>query len=262
MGFREEPEDAVTPTAEDVPGVVGAFLIRNALSAAEVQGLEVVVRLAHVSHLPRRDSGGTTTRRESQHHKPVRVPVDALAPVCKRIRPFLPAVAGPDCEASLAEPGLEMSEFLRCYLYLPGDSSRPHFDRSYSKHTNHVQTAFSAYSVLLYLTSSCEGGGGHTTFFAPDLTLDVSADGLTVKQERHELSIAASVAPCCGDVLVFPHGRHPGCHPNPLHEGSPVVTGEKLLIRTDVMYNCALSKKGKRQGNVAVTSVEQRESDA
>ena len=35
--------------------------------------------------------------------------------------------------------------------------------------------------------------------------------------------IVARVVPRCGDALVFPHGRHRGCHPDPLHEGSEVL---------------------------------------
>jgi len=248
--FEEGGGDALAPTVEMIPGVPGAFLIRGAFSKEEAESLGLVVRLAHTSEMPRRDSGLTTTRRGSQHHKPVRVHVADLASFAKRIRPFLPAVAGPNCDSELAEPGLEVSEFLRCYLYLEGESSRPHYDRSFSKSANHVQTAFSAYSMLLYLTDACEGAGGQTTFFAPDPKLEVSADGFTVKQDRCELAIAATVVPSCGDVLIFPHGKQSGCHPSPLHEGSPVVHGEKLLIRTDVMYNCPAPRKGKKQGKI------------
>ena len=53
----------------------------------------------------------------------------------------------------------------------------------------------------------------------------------------------ATVVPHCGDVLIFPHGNMNGCHPNPLHEGSTVLSGEKCLIRTDLVYKAAPTKK-------------------
>ena len=57
-----------------------------------------------------------------------------------------------------------------------------------------------------------------------------------------QLKVAAQVTPARGDILVFPHGNHPQCYPNPLHEGSAVRgPGQKLLIRTDVIY-CPASK--------------------
>ena len=44
------------------------------------------------------------------------------------------------------------------------------------------------------------------------------------------------MGPRRGDILVFPHGKFPGCHPDPLHEGSRITRGEKLLIRTDLVF--------------------------
>ena len=57
----------------------------------------------------------------------------------------------------------------------------------------------------------------------------------------------ATVVPHCGDVLIFPHGNMNGCHPNPLHEGSTVLSGEKCLIRTDLVYKAAPTKKKQKQ---------------
>jgi hypothetical protein len=45
-----------------------------------------------------------------------------------------------------------------------------------------------------------------------------------------------SVAPRMGDALIFPHGRTPGCFPDPLHEGSEVRgerNGRKRLRSSD-----------------------------
>ena len=54
------------------------------------------------------------------------------------------------------------------------------------------------------------------------------------------LNVSARVAPRRGDVLIFPHGsQHPGgaSYPDPLHEGSMIERGEKLLIRTDLIFD-------------------------
>lgn len=225
---------------EDVDGVPGVFLLRRVFSAEESAALANVVRLAHRGRAPRVES---EKRRDSQHHRAVRVPQDAMSVICDRLRPHLPNVAGPRSNADLEAPGREISTFLRCYHYLAGDTTKPHFDRSfcYCEHTPNVLSSFSAYSVLLYVGDSCEGGA--TTFFQPDPTLPVSKSGLSPQCDLGRLQVAATVTPCTGDVLFFPHGKHPGCHPDPLHEGSTVLSGEKLLIRTDVIFCAPKTRK-------------------
>lgn len=95
--------------------------------------------------------------------------------------------------ATLAPAGSEISTFLRCYLYEPGDASKPHFDRSFREHGVSQATSgrgagrgpllrFSAFSLLMYLTDSF--GGGHTTFFEPDDGISVSRRGLTPLCDR------------------------------------------------------------------------------
>jgi hypothetical protein len=71
----------------------------------------------------------------------------------------------------------------------------------------------------------------------------VSRRGATPLCARDRLVACAAVAPRRGDALVFPHGAHPGCHPGLLHEGSAVLRGEKLLIRTDVLYSATATRK-------------------
>merc|ERR1712113_742028 len=107
--------------------------------------------------------------------------------------------------------------------------SKPHFDRSFClcETTPNVLSSFSAYSMLLYISDSLEGG--ETTFFKSSPTIPVSSKGLTPQCERSSLVVATRVAPRVGDALIFPHGQHHGCHPSPLHEGSLVIQGEKLL---------------------------------
>jgi len=240
--FAAAFEGAVGPcladeAREDVPDVPGAFVIRNVLSEQEIRELCRAVRLAHCQ----REVSITceeSERRDSQHHAPVRVSQVAMEPLCQRLRPFLPSTAGPSSQAMLETPGREISTFLRCYRYKEGDCSKPHFDKPWHENNaNGSLSVFSAYSLLFYLSDSFEGG--QTTFFKPVDAKLLSCSGLTLKSDDATLAVAARVAPKMGDVLVFPHGRANGCHPNPLHEGSTVVGGEKLLIRTDALFRAA-----------------------
>lgn len=68
-----------------------------------------------------------------------------------------------------------------------------------------------------------------------------------VPEDLERLVEHATVVPKCGDVLIFPHGNMNGCYPNPLHEGSEVVKGEKCLIRTDLTYLAAPPKNGRKK---------------
>ena len=212
------------PVREEVPLVPGAFLLRGVFPE-EAARLCSAVRLAHSETLA--GHSAHDRRRDSQHHCALHVPAASLAVLCARLRPFLPPTAGPGSAAALAPPGSELSTFLRLYHYTPGDVSNPHFDKSFTHCEHHVLRSFSAYSLLLYASDQCEGGS--TTFFEA---------GSSPKSERGALRSVASVRPRVGDVLVFPHGHHKGAHPSPLHEGSLVVSGEKLLVRTDVIYHC------------------------
>ena len=156
-----------------------------------------------------------------------------------------------------------LSAFLRLYVYEQGDRSPPHYDRSQRVHEQAKAAAaggkggraaaagaetgaetgagagrvrsgrlqsFSAYSILFYLNDDFTGG--ETTFFAEDARLQTSKSGLTPATDEAQLRIAAAFAPQEGDVLLFPHGNHPGCHPNPLHEGSRVTSGYTTRLPT------------------------------
>jgi ankyrin repeat protein len=93
--------------------------------------------------------------------------------------------------------------------------------------------SFSGYSLLLYLSNDYLGG--ETSFFGQDDALQMSKRKLTPVAD-HELKYVARVRGQAGDILIFPHGSHAGCHPNPLHEGSTVTEGEKILMRTDIVF--------------------------
>ena len=231
------PPPTIPPQREAVDAVPGAFVIRGALTEAETTKLAAVVRLAHQRREQAASSAPAVTadsvlsdksRRDSQHHIPIRTEAAALSQLAARLRPLLPKVAGPPggCKAALAPPGSEVSGFLRCYHYKEGDISNPHFDRSFREHDNATPAAdllaegagpasrragrgplvaFSAFSILLYLNDDFEGGC--TTFFSADDAAAFSRKGrFTPLCERAALTVVAKVEPRRGDVLIFPHG--------------------------------------------------------
>lgn len=179
--------------------------------------------------------------------EPVRWEVSpaALAAVAERCRPSLPEAVEGSGEP-LARAGSEFATSLRCYRYLPGTASLPHYDKS----TTDAETgAFSAYTVVVYLNGD-EHGGGVTSFFEPVRSKAVDADDVTraSRSSKRGLTwavgggtaplykIVARVKGGTGDALFFPHGGRVAGR-NPLHEGSP-VTGKipKYILRTDLMF--------------------------
>jgi prolyl 4-hydroxylase len=93
------------------------------------------------------------------------------------------------------------NERIRCYRYRPGMYFAPHADGAFYR--DDVER--SRYSFLVYLNEGFEGG--ETAFF--------------VKPE-------VKIKPETGLGLLFQHPI--------VHEGSPVVSGVKYVVRTDVMY--------------------------
>ena len=99
---------------------------------------------------------------------------------------------------------------LRFYRYVPGQKFKRHRDGAVTNQKGET----SKLSYLIYL-NNCDGG---ETIF----TDYVETDG---NREKIELRIA----PEPGLALLFRHERW--------HEGSPVVTGEKYVLRSDVFYS-------------------------
>ena len=75
------------------------------------------------------------------------------------------------------------------------------------------ETDLSQFTLMIYLNSGFDGGEMH--FYDADLQL------------------RATVRPETGMALVFRHAQ--------LHEGAPVISGRKYVLRTDVMYTLDLS---------------------
>ena len=182
----------------------------------------------------------------------------ALAPIAARCRPHLPPRAGDD---ALAAPGLEFSPALRCYRYLPGTASPPHYDkhstREIATETDGVAHLASAYTVVVYLNGDAHEGGA-TTFYRP--IQDGDGDQKSTSRRGKTWAVGNGAKPLfervarvrggLGDVLFFPHRvARPGeTRPFPyepmLHEGSPVFgAAPKYILRTDLMFETRMRQE-------------------
>lgn len=97
-----------------------------------------------------------------------------------------------------------LNERLRFLRYDPKQYFKPHHDGEYTRDDN---SETSRVTVQIYLNDN-KLIGGETTFIG--------------------MRKNTAVYPKTGRVLLFQHDI--------LHEGSPVISGRKYVIRTDVMY--------------------------
>lgn len=119
----------------------------------------------------------------------------------RRVAPLLPTLD--DTVAT----GVDST--LRFYRYVPGQKFNRHRDGSATNELGET----SKLSYLIYL-NSCDGGA---TLFRDYVEIDG-------RREKKELRIE----PAPGTALLFRHKRW--------HEGLPVASGEKYVLRTDVFY--------------------------
>ncbi len=105
---------------------------------------------------------------------------------------------------------VRFNERWRFYRYRPGQTFQPHRDGSYLSLETYEQ---SEVTFLIYLNDDMTGG--ETRFFADMEHVAQGCPYLTVKPTR-------------GAALVFLHSIW--------HEGAVVQSGEKYVLRTDVMY--------------------------
>lgn len=100
---------------------------------------------------------------------------------------------------------LELNDHFRFYHYSPGEYFKPHKDG----HTK-LEGKESFITVLIYLNDT-EGG---ETILMPE--------GFAKKESW------INITPTKGSVLLFEHKIW--------HEGKPVTSGDKILLRSDVFY--------------------------
>eukprot|EP00510_Aplanochytrium_minuta_P005061 CAMPEP_0184014312 /NCGR_PEP_ID=MMETSP0954-20121128/5560_1 /TAXON_ID=627963 /ORGANISM="Aplanochytrium sp, Strain PBS07" /LENGTH=255 /DNA_ID=CAMNT_0026294721 /DNA_START=191 /DNA_END=955 /DNA_ORIENTATION=- len=116
------------------------------------------------------------------------------------------------CGVSDVEKGewklLRLNERIRICRYLPGQYFSKHLDGVHY----HSESIQSKLTFMIYLNSSSEFRGGRTLFFASKL------------DER----IIGSYEPEEGDLIVFDH--------NLWHSGERLSSGEKYILRSDILY--------------------------
>lgn len=101
---------------------------------------------------------------------------------------------------------------LRVYRYVPGQQFKRHKDGAVTNASGKT----SKLSYLIYLNDDCDGGS--TTFL----------DYRQVNGRREKVEF--SVIPATGTALLFRHERW--------HEGTPVKSGAKYVLRSDIFYSC------------------------
>lgn len=120
----------------------------------------------------------------------------------ERAKPLVPS-------PYLGHEATGLNERFRFYRYDPGHTFRPHIDGHFARNDERSQFTF-----MVYLSGECEGGETVIYFQDEGLTLP---DGAEIRMK-----------PETGKALIFYHYL--------LHEGAPVVSGRKYVLRTDVMY--------------------------
>jgi hypothetical protein len=97
------------------------------------------------------------------------------------------------------------NERFRCYRYERGERFAPHYDGAFIRDANEE----SLLTFMIYLNEEFEGG------------------------ETNFLDFELSIRPRTGLGLFFQHRL--------LHEGAPIISGKKYVVRSDIMYRRALS---------------------
>ncbi|KAI0341746.1 hypothetical protein BDW22DRAFT_1332315 [Trametopsis cervina] len=135
------------------------------------------------------------------------------------ISPHLPSFQYPQSVRRPANAPTEravhsLNTNIRLYKYGPGQYFGPHYDDSVR---DSVTGAKSEWTLLIYLTGVQDGvQGGETIFY---------------KNHRNSPQEAVSSPLTRGTALLHRHGNE--CL---LHEGSPVHTGSKYVLRSDLMF--------------------------
>jgi hypothetical protein len=107
-----------------------------------------------------------------------------------------------------------LNERLRFYRYDPGQRFAPHRDGSYIRQNGEC----SRLTFMIYLNGGFEGG--ETRFYLRHSYLELFNSSAVPD---------VSVVPTTGIVLCFLHQLR--------HEGAPVISGRKYVLRSDVMYS-------------------------
>ena len=236
--FAGVPPPVAAVRRIDVPGVPGAFVLTDVMSATEcAQMVRCAEALRFRPDEPVRTKAADTSDVDAAAEAgPYQTGIDNVEwlldehlhdRIFSRVAAQLPALG-----AGAAKAATGINRRLRLFRYGTGGVYRPHLDGSWpacavTDEGRYRRDAFSGaqrsrLTFLLYLEDEC--AGGYTTFYVPRRT----DAGVTEAIEKRR------VEPLRGCVLCFPHGDD---RTSAWHEGSAVVTGRKVVARTDVLYS-------------------------
>jgi len=207
---------SMKPWSKPVPGVPGAFQIMGLLSTSECDAM-----IATFEHLGFHESPTIEAAQPHCSSASVILPRGADRVLFDRFQSVLPEIGG--CQA------VGLNEQLRCFRYAQGGHFVPHTDDPMTGAATSVRhdgggcggiledaygDRLSQLTLLIFLTDSFQGG--ETVFFPRS----GHGNPFPVRTPR-------------GSGLCFLHGLHPeSC----VHEATPVLSGIKMLVRTQVLY--------------------------
>eukprot|EP00965_Chrysotila_dentata_P103258 3408408-Pleurochrysis_carterae.AAC.4 len=222
--FNDEAAGPIVRT--DVPGVQGAFVLSNVLSAHECHQMNGVASAMGFTE----DAPVSLGRRIRRNNNCVWIADDSLwLPIWRRIREHAPKMVDGGEPAGL-------NQRWRLYRYGENDIFKLHTDGSWpgsraGQHAGRGVVIRDAYgdrwsqmTLLLYLDDDYDGG--ETSFL-------VDEAGLPAMSPQQPGALMRSVSVPQGGALCFFHGEHAL---SPLHEGSLVTRGVKTIVRSDVLY--------------------------
>ena len=181
----------------------GIFTIANVFSPAECQAaIDRAEQIGFESATVRTDNGPTMMQRIRNNDRVILEDLELASVMWDRIRTSLPIL-----DFSVA---CGVDKQLRFYRYVPGQQFKRHKDGAVTNELGQTTKL----SYLIYLNDDFQGG---TTTFRDYVQIDGVHD-----------KIEFSFTPIIGSALLFRHERW--------HEGTPVLTGEKYVLRSDVFY--------------------------
>ncbi|OWT38673.1 hypothetical protein J008_03993 [Cryptococcus neoformans] len=164
---------------------------------------------------PGKGEAERTGRRASLHSSEI------ASSLLRLISPFLPSLSPP----YTSQPGL--SPNIRVYHYPPHTFFGQHYDMP---QLDHASRRLSCWTVLVYLSDGVTGGG--TTFYPHEETGKKGKKGSKTGFKYGQKG-KVTVEPKAGRMLLHWHGvSGGGCMK---HEGDEVLSGDKWVLRTDVL---------------------------
>ncbi|OXG22967.1 hypothetical protein C367_03895 [Cryptococcus neoformans Ze90-1] len=164
---------------------------------------------------PGKGEAERTGRRASLHSSEI---ASSLLPL---ISPFLPSLSPP----YTSQPGI--SPNIRVYHYPPHTFFGQHYDMP---QLDLASRRLSCWTVLVYLSDGVTGGG--TTFYPHEETGKKGKKGSKTGFKYGQKG-KVTVEPKAGRMLLHWHGvSGGGCMK---HEGDEVLSGDKWVLRTDVL---------------------------